>query len=77
MEKLGKNFGLKSILYEADYSPIEESDEGDIDIEDIELGYKPIREMFCHSQLGNILYAQYKYKLYNNNVNNKWYKFAE
>lgn len=75
MEKLGKNFGFKSILYEVDYYLTEEGDEDDIEIE---LGYKPIREMFCHTQLGDILFAQYKYKLYKNDVNNnKSYKFAE
>lgn len=77
MEKLGKNFGAKSVFYEEDFFPIEEDYEGGIDIEDVEHGYKPIREIFCNSQLGNILLNQYKYKLYNKAGMNKSYKFGE
>ena len=75
-EKMGKNFGMKSIAYEMDYL-LEEGDEDVEDIEDIKLGYKPIREMFCYTQFGDILFDRYKYILYRNDFRNKSYNFGE
>ena len=74
MEKLNKNFGIKSVLYEEDSYPIDEDDESYVD--DTELGHKPIKEIFCNNQLGNSLFNMYKYKLYSKSDTKK-YKFFE